>query len=157
MGWKFDGIVIRFLGTQPGLQKVECGVSCLPFWVDGAPLKEAVREKIQKYRGIVQAQRLPFVVCVVPDFETAREFPDLETAVLGDLHCRPVPDQQGPPRHEYYRDTNGLFAEYTALSAATLVHVSSHEATHEVLHNPSASYPLEPTVFSQPAASIENA
>jgi hypothetical protein len=58
------------------------------FWVDGLPLRASIKEKVGKYRKVVQALKLPFVVCIIPDFGTGRGLDDLEDAVLGRLRCR---------------------------------------------------------------------
>src|SRR5262249_38276229 len=134
---RVDGMVISLLARSPNLSSVSCGFSCLPFFVDGAPMVEAVREKVQKYRGVVEALSLPLVVCVVPAFNTARELPELQRAVLGDERCRLMQEGGVLPWGEHNRDNNGLFAKYPALSAVTLVHLTGYRATHALIHNPS--------------------
>jgi hypothetical protein len=144
-GLDFDGLLIRFLGRKPNGGGVGCGMSCLPFFVDGAPLREAVKEKEGKYREVSQSTRLPFVVCVVPDFRSGRGIRELEEAVLGRPHARWT--EEGPPHQEIYRDNDGLFAKYPTLSAVTLGGVRHHQVTHTVLQNPSAIYPLGNDAF----------
>jgi hypothetical protein len=149
-GYEIDGIVIRFVGRNPDRAGVACGLACLPYWVDGNPLRDAVKEKAEKYRKVSESARLPLVVCVIPDFRSGRGLDELQKAVLGELRCRWTQGPQGRPLEEHYRDNDGLFSKYPSLSAVTLGEVRGHEVTHAVLHNPSATYPLGKDAF--PAA-----
>jgi hypothetical protein len=150
-GWTVDGMVIWFVGRNPDLDHVVCGTGCMSFWIDGDPLREAIKEKAGKYREVSQTTRLPFVVCVVPDFASGRGLDELKEAVLGKERCRLIPTKQGLPHQEYYRDDDGLFAKYPTLSAVTLGEFRGHTLAHTVLHNPSATYPLSKEALPEKA------
>ena len=142
-----DGIVFAFVCRIPSLDHVTCGMSCTPFCVDSAPLKESLKEKASKYRELVQSAQLPFVVCAIPEFSTGRGLDDLQSAALGEERCRLWRGPQGECRPEYYRDKGGLFARYPALSAVTFGELKRDQLTHAVLHNPYANYPLDERAF----------
>jgi hypothetical protein len=156
-GYAIDGIVIRFLGWRAGGGGVASGMLCLPFWVDGGPLRDAIKEKASKYRSISETTRLPFVVCVVPTFGSGRGLQEVQTAALGTEQCRLVQAQEGPPRQENYRDNNGLFAKYPTLSAVTMATLQGPTVTHMVLHNPSAVFPLGKKAFPSESTVAANA
>lgn len=141
-GYEIDGITIRFLGRNPRENSVDCGVGCLPFWVESDPLRDAIKEKAGKYRELSQSLGLPFVVCALPDFGSGRGLRELVDAVLGVERCRLVENREGRPCEEVYRANEGLFARYPTLSAVTLGDLQKHRVTHTVLHNPSATFPL---------------
>jgi hypothetical protein len=155
-GYAIDGIVIRFVGRDPDLDHVSCAIGCLPFWVDAAPLRESVKEKAGKYRGLVQELQLPFVVCVIPDFETARGLDELEVAVFGDECCRMSRGSHGDHRQEDYRQKDGVFSKYTTLSAVILGEWNNRDLVHTVVHNPIAAFPLELSVFPLGTAATED-
>jgi hypothetical protein len=152
-----DGVVIGLVCRIPNLDHVTCGTGCMPFCVDAAPLKESVKDKAKKYREIVRALQLPFVVCVIPDFSTGRGLDDLQSAVLGEQRCRLWRSPQGVYRQEYYRDNDGLFAKYPTLSAVTLGEWKSRELTHVMLHNPLATYPLDERAFPSATSGAKGA
>jgi hypothetical protein len=83
-----DGIAILLGGRNPDRDHVSCAIGCMPFRVDLDPLRKSVKEKAKKYRKVVQALQLPFVVCVIPDFDSGRGLDDLQSAVLGTERCR---------------------------------------------------------------------
>jgi hypothetical protein len=109
----------------------------MPFWVDPDPLRESVRDKARKYRELVQHAQLPLVVCVVPDFMTARGLDEVHEAVLGKEQCG---------------GSNGLFARYPTLSAVTLGEWYGDRLVHTLLANPSATYPLAEGVLGSCSA-----
>jgi hypothetical protein len=131
----------------PTLDHVSCGIACIPFCVDAAPLRKSVKEKAAKYRNVVHTLRLPFVVSIIPDFRTGRGLDDLEEAVLGQQRCRLWKGPQGMHRPEYYRDADGLFAQYPELSAVTLGRWNGRKLAHNLLPNPLATHPLGERAF----------
>jgi hypothetical protein len=140
--YTIGGIIIHFAERHPDLEHIVCSISCVPFCVDAAPLKESVRKKARTYRKVVQGLRIPFVVCVIPDFDSGRGLDDLQNVVLGEERLRLWRDRQGVCRPEYYRDNNGLFAKYPTLSAVTLGMWKDRRFSHVVLPNSDALYPL---------------
>jgi hypothetical protein len=142
-----DEIVIHLMERDRNLTHVSCGIGYMPFCVDAAPLKESVKEKAKTYRKVVQARRLPFVVCIVPDFDSGRGLDDLESAVLGEERCHLVKLPHGRLRQKYYRDNDGLFVKYPTLSAVTLGKWNRDKLVHTVLLNTLATNPLDERAF----------
>jgi hypothetical protein len=118
-----------------------------PFWVDGQPLRVAVKDKVRKYRDLVTARRLPFVVCVVPAFETARGITELRSAVLGTPDCHRLGSVEGVCKTGCYCQGDGLFQEYPTLSAVILAERRvGTTLCHTVLRNPHAAHPLDESI-----------
>jgi hypothetical protein len=121
-----DDVTIVVVDDIPQAEHVGCGVSLTPFWVDPVPLSNAIEEKASKYRRIVEAERLPFVVSVLIDLESGRPFDYSDRAVFGE-----------------WRDNGGLFHKYPSLSAVTHTDQTGKDVIHRVLRNPGARFPLE--------------
>ena len=138
----YEGIEFTFVGplaTRPG---VSCGISSTPFWVTTEPLADAVKEKAKKYKGVVTARQLPFVVCVVPDFGTGRGIDELRDAVLGKQKCRVRIRPGTEDVIDHYRERDGLFGRYPSLSAVMMTEWQTHGFAQTLLLNPCAASPL---------------
>jgi len=144
-GAKFpvDGMTISYLGSgRPGMG-VKCSPGIVAFWVDGEPLKEAIKEKASKYRTLTESMQVPLVVGVVPDFRTGRGMDEVSEAALGAIQTvmvRPAGEEEY--RQHCYREANGLFSRYPNLSAVVVSEFGWAGMTHKVLRNPGASRPL---------------
>jgi hypothetical protein len=138
-----DGMIINFLGSgEPGMG-VKYSPGAVTFWVDGEPLKEAIKEKASKYRALTQSIQVPLVVGVVPDYRTGRGMDEVREAALGTsktVLVRPAGEEEY--RQHCYREANGLFSRYPNLSAVLLSEFGYVGMTHQVLRNPRATYPL---------------
>ena len=66
-----------------GCSKVKLMGFARPFWVNPRPLKENIAEKVHKYKVLVTANRIPFVVAVVMEFRTGYGADDLENILFG--------------------------------------------------------------------------
>jgi hypothetical protein len=144
-----DEIEIKLLGKKPDLHQVACSIGLAPFEVNGETLKIAVKEKASKYKRVVNALGMPFVVCVVMDFSSGRDFRDLEDAVLGNQGCRLRLGPGGTHRPEYYRESNGLFARYRTLSAVSMAQWNRDRISHKVLVNPNALYAFDQSALTR--------
>ncbi len=146
---EFDGVVVEFVATVPGLTHVET-IGSSGLWVDGAPLRESVADKASKYRPLVEAIRQPFVVVVVPDFFTGRGMDELKDAVLGHECWREANTRAGG-KGDLPLVGDGLFAKYPTLSAVALGTWVGHSITLVVLRNAVAACPLGPDSFTATA------
>ena len=134
-------VVIFFDRTKPR-RHVSCSVGGVPFIIDAAPLRKAVIEKARKYQDVVQTLTIPFVVCIVPVWESGREFNELQTAALGAEYARIVRVPGGGHRCETHRKSNGFFSKYPTLSAVSLAQWNGREFAHNLLRNDYATCPL---------------
>jgi len=141
--------VVVFCGRIEGQHHVSCSVGCSPFLIDAAPLWEAVREKARKYRKVAQTLAIPFVVCVVPAWESGRDFNELQTAALGTEYLRLFRVPGGGSRCETHRKSNGFFSKYPTLSAVSFAQWNGREFAHKPLHNDCASCPLDEGVWGK--------
>ena len=147
-----EGIDFHLLSRLPDCTTVSCGIHQLPYMVDGGPLRKSVKGKASKYRKVVEATKLPLVVCVVPDFNSGRGIGELKDAVLGDLHLRLLGrDSQGKMQESYFRGKNGLFRQYENLTAVTNAKWSGDELIHMVILNDAATYKLAQGAFLDPS------
>jgi hypothetical protein len=137
-----DQCFVAFCGRIKSQQHVSCSVGCSPFLVDAAPLREAVREKARKYQKGVQSLAIPFVVCIVPVWESGRDFNELETAALGTEYQKIFRVPGGGNRCETHCKSNGFFSRYPALSAVSLAEWNGQEFAHKLLRNDHATCPL---------------
>ena len=80
--------LIRFLGVNPNGGSVGCGISCLPFWVDGAPLTESIKEKIKAYRDLSRSAGLPLVVMSIWRYVSLKYRHHCERCLLTRRTCR---------------------------------------------------------------------
>jgi hypothetical protein len=142
---ELDDVTVHCFGREGALRHIYCSAGQMPFLISAAPLRESVREKAKKYRTLVQALKVPFVVSIVPQWESGRGVPELETAVLGDERLRLLMLPSGGHRPERYR-TNGIFFRYPTLSAVSWAQWNGDGFAHTVLRNPCAAYPLADTV-----------
>jgi hypothetical protein len=138
---RIGGAEIQFWGRSDKTQHVSCSSSGLAFQVDTGAFRGSVGAKTSKYKALADRNKTPLVVSVVADFQTGREFCDLEDAILGTQRCRIARSSNGE-RAEHYRDDDGLFKEYPMLSAVTFASVDSGGIQHQLCISPSATYPL---------------
>jgi hypothetical protein len=137
-----DAIEFTLVERRGGTGPAYCSVGTSPFKVDGEPLKRAVQDKASKYKEMVSSLRLPFLVSVVADFSSGRDFEDLESAVLGEIRCRLYRRADGPWQQVHSRAENGLFALYPTLSGVTWAEWNRGQIVHKLLRNPLAAYAL---------------
>jgi len=138
-----DGMIINYLGSGEAGMGVKCSPGAVAFWVDGEPLKEAIKEKASKYRTLTQSMQVPLVVGVVPDFRTGRGLDEVREAALGTIQTVLVRSGgEEEYRQHCYREANGLFSRYPNLSAVVVSEFGRAGMTHKVLRNPRATCPL---------------
>jgi hypothetical protein len=145
-----DEFGVELIDHLPDSSTVSCFMSYTARKVDPEPLTCSVSEKASKYRELVEAVQLPFVVCVVPDRRTGRNLDDLRDAVFGTRGSRPIPKPGAMFSVEYYRESDGLFAKYPTLSGAMIGTWIGKELGYSVVFNPDARYPLPEQAFARP-------
>jgi hypothetical protein len=147
-----DGITITMLAWTD-TDSVCCGGGMVPFVVQAEPLRIAIRDKVRRYREMSASTKLPFVVCVIPDFESGRGMDDLYDAAFGMLQCRfrVTPDGRIHSQ-ESYRNDDGLFSSYRSLSGLTVGRQVEMDLSHQFIPNPHADFPLSAKAFMSESA-----
>jgi hypothetical protein len=128
--FEIDGICFTILESSAAIDHLHCVLTLPGFTVDMKPLRRSIKDKISKYRPIVEAAKIPFVVCVVPEFDTGREIDDLNLLLTGS------------PKWRGRSSEPGLFEQYRALAAVAWSAWSGDQLDLSVVHNPFASFPL---------------